>query len=84
MKWLTRAFTPSKSGKRAAEQAATEQERATRMAQAAATNEADSEGARGAADERLRRLARMRGLSGTNRGGGSTGASVGYKMLMGT
>jgi hypothetical protein len=82
--WFTRAFTPSKSAKRTAIKAAEEQERATRMAQAAATNEADSEGARSASDERLRKLARMRGLAGTDKGGRSAPASVGYKMLMGT
>jgi hypothetical protein len=84
MKWLSRIFAPSKSARRNAQQAAIEQERATRMAQAAATNAADSEPARSAADERLRRLRLARGLAGTNRGGGAGGASVGYKTVMGT
>jgi hypothetical protein len=81
--WLTRLFTQSKSAKRNATKAAEEQERATRMAQAAATNAADSEGARSASDERLRRLRLARGLAGTNRGGGTGGGSVGYKTVMG-
>lgn len=84
MSWFSRAFTPSKSAKRAAAQAAAEQERATRIAQAAATNEADSEVARTASDDRLRRLKMARGLAGTNKGGGAGGASVGYKTVMGT
>lgn len=84
MSWFSRMFTPSKSGKRNAVKAAEEQERATRMAQAAATNVADSETARSASDERLRRLRMARGLAGTNRGGGTGGASVGYKTVMGT
>ena len=84
MSFFSRLFTPSKTPKRRAEQAAIEQERATRMAQAAATNAADSEAARSASDERLRRLRLARGMAGTNRGGGTGSASVGYKMVMGT
>lgn len=82
---FARLFTPRKSGaqKAAMRQAAAEQERARRMAEAANTNPADSEAARSAADARLRRLAAMRGLAGTNRGGGGA-APVGYKTVMGS
>jgi hypothetical protein len=62
--------------------AAQEQEKARRLQQAALTNTADSEAARGAADSRLKKLAAQRGLAGTLRGGSGT-APVGYKMLMG-
>jgi uncharacterized membrane protein YccC len=84
MSWFSRMFRRSRSAQRTAEQARIEQERATRVAQAAATNAADSEPARTAADERLRRLKMARGLAGTNKGGGAGGASVGYKTVMGT
>jgi hypothetical protein len=92
---LTRAFTPSRTSARIAQtqnaatltlqrKAAVEQERANKIAEAAMVNAADSESARSAADDRLRKLARAMGLGGTNRGGGQGGASVGYKTLMGS
>jgi hypothetical protein len=63
-------------------QAAADQEKARRIAQAALTAPEDSDPARVAGERRLKKLAGMRGVAGTQlgqRGGGS----VARKMLMG-
>lgn len=84
MKWLARMFTPSQRQARlAAQQASAEAERARKLTEAAMVDSRDSESARSAYDERMRRLARASSLAGTDRGGGMARAPVGYKMLTG-